>query len=360
MEDVILALRGVSFARGQKVVLSDISLEVGSGEIVCILGPSGSGKTTLLRLVAGLLEPTSGLIEIRGRPQSSLAPEERLIGFVFQDPEALFPHLTTFENVAFPLRVRENPLQESALRERVNKALYAVHLTDKASQKPENLSGGEKQRVALARAFVYEPDLMLLDEPLHSLDNINKAELLHYIDVLSHEKQMTCLYVTHDEREATRLGDRIGVLSSGRLIQIGPPEEVFSSPSVAEVAKITSVWNLVSMSYSSKDKLVTLPPGASPSTIADIEVQTDGNDIMMAFPKHSTLATPKSSFPSDVVVLPARVESAGLTRDGANQLQCSIGGQPIVAKWTAIGPLPKPSSEVHVKVPSEEIRFYSS
>lgn len=358
MSDTILALRGVSFLRGRKTILSDVSLEVSSGEVLCILGPSGSGKTTLLKLVAGLLEPTSGIIEIRGRSQATLGPEERRIGFVFQTPEALFPHLTVFENVAFPLRVRQSPYSASSLKEKVNRALNAVHLSDKAFRKPESLSGGEKQRVALARGFVYEPDIMLLDEPLNSLDNINKAELLRYIDVLSHEKRMTCLYVTHDDREAVRLGDRIGVLSNGKLIQIDRPEAVFSSPSVAEVAKITAEWNLLSMPYSVTDKQVRLPAGSSPSAIAGIEVRTDGNAVMMAFPKHSTRSVTTSSFPSDVVVVPALVESAHV-RDGVNQLQCSVAGQPIIARWAAFRPLPQLPADVHLEIPAEEIKFYS-
>lgn len=209
------------------LVIPDLSFEVGRGEFLTLLGPSGSGKTTTLMMLAGFEAPDRGRILLEGRDIVGVPAHKRNIGVVFQS-YALFPHLTVAQNVAFPLSVRGRPRAEIA--ERVARALAMVRLEGFDDRRPNQLSGGQQQRVALARALVFEPKLVLMDEPLGALDKQLRAELQGEIRRLHRELGVTIVYVTHDQEEALALSDRIAVFHQGRIRQIGPPQALYDHP----------------------------------------------------------------------------------------------------------------------------------
>ncbi len=204
---------------GDRQVLQDLSLEVGPGERVAILGPSGCGKTTLLRLAAGLIAPDQGRIEINGIPvaedgRNLIEPEDRQVGMVFQDL-ALWPHMTVSGNLAFGLKVKGTPKQERLSR--IHEMLQLVHMESQAHSRPAQLSGGEQQRVAVARALVLQPKILVMDEPLSSLDEDLRAELRSEILKWHREIGFTLLYVTHDRGEASTMGQRILTMKNGSI-----------------------------------------------------------------------------------------------------------------------------------------------
>jgi spermidine/putrescine ABC transporter ATP-binding subunit len=217
-----------------------ISLSVAPGEFLTLLGPSGSGKTTLLRIIAGLLFPTHGQVHIDGRDVTRLAAGKRDIGFVFQN-YALFPHLPVFDNVAFPLRLRK--VKSGEIRRRVKEALDLVYLSGLEGRAPAQLSGGQQQRVAVARAIVFGPTVLLMDEPLGSLDKRLRMQLQTELRRLQREVGVTTIYVTHDQEEAFSLSDRIAVLNDGLTSQVGAPEEIYRTPADEFVANFVGEVN---------------------------------------------------------------------------------------------------------------------
>jgi iron(III) transport system ATP-binding protein len=219
---------------GDHVVLDGIDVRIGAGELFFLLGPSGCGKTTLLRAVAGLNEPDGGRILAGERDVTHLPPHERDMGMVFQS-YALWPHLTLRENVAFGLEMRS--VKKADVRKRALRALEMVKLADRANAKPNELSGGQQQRVALARALVIEPQCLLLDEPLSNLDAKLRLEMRTEIRRICKEAGLTAIYVTHDQKEALSIADRLAILDQGHLLQIGTPQEVYTRPSSRFVAQ---------------------------------------------------------------------------------------------------------------------------
>jgi ABC-type Fe3+/spermidine/putrescine transport system ATPase subunit len=240
-----LTLAGVGFAFGGSPIISDMSLPLVSGEFFSLLGPSGGGKTTLLKLIGGYLRPTSGQIFLREREVTTLPPERRDIGMVFQS-FALFPHLTAQQNVSFGLEMRRVPRAER--QRRVESMLQRVGLTEaERGRRPSQLSGGQQQRVALARALVIEPGLLLLDEPLANLDRQLREQLRGELKELQRRSGVTTLLVTHDRDEALTLSDRVGVMAAGRLLQAGTPEELYRRPCCPFVARLLGDANLLTV-----------------------------------------------------------------------------------------------------------------
>ncbi len=212
---------------GRTLAVRDLTLDVAQGEFLTLLGPSGSGKTTTLNMLAGFERPTRGEILLGGKPVDRLPPYERNIGMVFQD-YALFPHMTVGENVAFPLNVRRIP--RNRIAERVRRALAMVRLEDYAERRPAQLSGGQQQRIALARALVFEPSLVLMDEPLGALDKKLREQMQIEIKLLHERLGLTVLYVTHDQSEALTMSDRVAVFHDGRVVQQGTPDALYCAP----------------------------------------------------------------------------------------------------------------------------------
>ena len=212
---------------GKVFALNRVSIDVKAGEFLTLLGPSGSGKTTLLMAIAGFNRPDSGRICFGDDDVTVLPPHKRGVGMVFQN-YALFPHMSVFENVAFPLKLRKIPADEK--RQRVTEALQTVQLSDFAERGIDQLSGGQRQRVALARAFVFGPKLLLMDEPLSALDKKLREEMQIELKQLHRQLGVTTVYVTHDQREALTMSDRIAIIDHGELAQIGTPREIYNAP----------------------------------------------------------------------------------------------------------------------------------
>ena len=227
---------------GSLVALDEVSVAIEPGELFFLLGPSGCGKTTLLRCVAGFHTPESGRIWGGGGDVTELPPHARDTGLVFQS-YALWPHLTLAENVAFGLEMRRVPRGE--IRRRVAEALERVHLADRAKARPNQLSGGQQQRVALARALVIEPQCLLLDEPLSNLDAKLRLEMRLEIRRIVKEAGLTAVYVTHDQKEALSIADRLAVMRNGRVEQVGTPLEVYRSPASSFVAAFIGEGNFI-------------------------------------------------------------------------------------------------------------------
>jgi len=237
-----LALRGVSKHYGSFAAAEDVSLHVGSGQFLTLLGPSGSGKTTLLNVIAGFVEPSAGAVLLDGRDITRTPPEKRDFGMVFQG-YALFPHMTVAENIAFPLRVRRMGRAET--ERKVRDALDLVQLGQFGDRRPAQLSGGQQQRVALARALVFEPKLLLLDEPLSALDKKLRAELQEELRSLHRRVGLTFIAVTHDQEEALSMSDRVAILRNGRLVQEGPPAALYERPRTRFVADFLGKSNFI-------------------------------------------------------------------------------------------------------------------
>ena len=222
-----LSIRNVTKAYGSFKALDDVSLEVASGEFITLLGPSGSGKTTLLMVLAGFVRPESGSVRFGEEEMVLTPPHRRGIGMVFQN-YALFPHMDVYHNVAYPLRLRK--VGRSEQRQRVMKALDIVELGHLAERRIDQLSGGQRQRVALARAIVFEPRILLMDEPLSALDKKLRETMQIEIRHLHERLGMTTVYVTHDQREALTMSDRVAVINHGRFAQIDQPERLYERP----------------------------------------------------------------------------------------------------------------------------------
>ena len=251
-----LSVRGLRKTYGAFVAVKSFDLDIAQREFVSLVGPSGCGKSTILRMIAGLIEPDSGTIELGGEDITWRPVHKRELGLVFQS-YALFPHLSVFENVAFGLRRRRPP--EAEIRTRVNEALEIVRLDALGERFPRQLSGGQQQRVALARSVVTKPNLLLLDEPLSNLDALLRDEMRLELKRLQHELGVSTLFVTHDQSEALAMSDRIAVLNAGLLEQVGTPEEIYNAPSSAFVASFVGRSNFLSGEVSAiDDRLVAV------------------------------------------------------------------------------------------------------
>jgi len=237
-----LEFRGVSKRFGTIQAVGDVSLEIKKGEFFSLLGPSGCGKTTMLRLAAGFEEPDAGRVFLAGRDITDLPPNERKVNTIFQS-YALFPHMTVRDNIAFGLAIAKRPKKEIGAE--VEKMLHLIQMTDQADKRPDLLSGGQKQRVAVARALINRPDVLLLDEPLAALDLKLRQKMLIELDLIHDEVGITFLYVTHDQAEAMSLSDRIAVMDSGRIEQVGAPAEIYESPRTSFVAAFIGDTNFL-------------------------------------------------------------------------------------------------------------------
>ena len=247
---------------GENLVVKDLNLSLPKGEFLTMLGPSGSGKTTCLMMLAGFETATHGDIRLNGQSINNIPPHKRGIGMVFQN-YALFPHMTVAENLSFPLEVRK--IGKSEREDKIKIALDRVQMGSFAGRRPAQLSGGQQQRIALARALVFEPELVLMDEPLGALDKQLRETLQFEITHLAHELGITVVYVTHDQTEALTMSDRVAVFDDGRIQQLAPPDKLYEEPENSFVAQFIGENNTlegVIKEISNGKALVQLDNGA--------------------------------------------------------------------------------------------------
>ena len=237
-----LSLHEITKRFGDVVALDNLSLDVRRGEFFTLLGPSGCGKSTTLKIIAGFYKPDRGKIYIDEELVNNVPPYERNLGYVFQN-YALFPHMSVFENVAYGLKAKKLPRDE--IRRRVKEALELVGLEGFEDRRPDQLSGGQQQRVALARAIVINPKILLLDEPLSNLDAKLRLYMRTELKKIQRELKITAIYVTHDQDEARTLSDRIAVMKSGKIEQVGSPHEIFYNPRTRYVADFVGFSNFI-------------------------------------------------------------------------------------------------------------------
>ena len=276
MTSAILSVDKLHKTYQGKPLLQDIGFSLGEGEILCLLGPSGSGKTTLLRLLAGLERPDGGTIRFAGRDLAETPPHRRNFGMMFQE-YALFPHKDVWENVAFGLRMQRLPAAQTAGR--VEEMLHLVGLEGFGHRRVDELSGGERQRVALARSLAPRPPLLLLDEPLGSLDRLLRDRLTGEIRLILKSLGVAAVFVTHDQGEAYSIADRIAILQENRLQQLAAPEELYLRPANRLVASFLGLTNLVSCSLG-EDGLLHSPFGRLPTNLAGVEPADAGTLLL--------------------------------------------------------------------------------
>jgi len=276
--EIALKFSGVSKAFGQVIALDDFDLTLQQGELVTLLGPSGCGKTTALRIAAGFERPNSGSVFVKDKDVTSLPAHTRNMGMVFQN-YSLFPHMTVAENVGFGLRVRGVDAAERDML--VVEAVSRVRLAGLEGRYPHQLSGGQQQRVALARALVFQPEVLLLDEPLSALDAKVREELRDEIRTLQRDAGIGAIFVTHDQDEALNISDRVCVMKDGKIQQIGSPRDIYLRPVNGFVARFIGAMNVIDIQFSPQnnpliagvelDSSVTGPVGS----VAQILVRPD-------------------------------------------------------------------------------------
>jgi putative spermidine/putrescine transport system ATP-binding protein len=315
---------------GGQLVVNDVSFGVRTGEFFTMLGPSGSGKTTSLMMLAGFEEITSGAIYLEGRAVSRLPAHKRNIGVVFQN-YALFPHMSVAENLAYPLRVRK--IGKAEREQRVSRALQMVRLGEFGERRPKQLSGGQQQRVALARALIFQPHLVLLDEPLGALDKQLREEMQQEIRHIQQELGVTMVYVTHDQSEALTMSDRIAVFRNGRIAQIDAPRTIYEHPVNSFVATFIGENNTLSGVVKSRSGMlgiVSLKCGISIELALPANIAPGQPVIVHIRPEDIRLTTAKSSnAPSCSVVLRELTYTGDLTRahcelPGGETVSCKI------------------------------------
>jgi putative spermidine/putrescine transport system ATP-binding protein len=294
----------VSKSFGAVQVIKDLSLDIERGEFVSLLGPSGSGKTTLLMLLAGFEQPSAGSIVLDGRRIDHLPPHRREMGVVFQN-YALFPHMSVADNVAFPLKMRGVGRVE--IEDRVKRALDVVQLAALRDRRPAQLSGGQQQRVALARALVFEPAVVLMDEPLGALDKQLREQMQLDIRALHKRLELTVVFVTHDQSEALTMSDRIAVFNQGIIEQIGSPRDIYDHPRSKFVAEFIGETNLLEGTVKGHDRDGTTIELASSQqlTVARTDALLPGARVLVSVrPERILLGAPSVAVQN---MLPSRI-----------------------------------------------------
>ena len=276
---------------GKVLVVKDLNLDIAEGEFITMLGPSGSGKTTCLMMLAGFETPTNGEIYLDGNPISNIPPHKRGIGMVFQN-YALFPHMTVYENLAFPLRVRK--IQKDEIDKKVDKALSMVSLAGYESRMPGQLSGGQQQRVAVARALVFDPAVVLMDEPLGALDKNLRESMQYEIKHIHESIGVTVVYVTHDQGEALTMSNRIAVFNDGKVQQLSSPDQLYESPVNSFVAKFIGENNTFAGEVVdvSKDKCKVKLSGGGEIFANPISVKSKGEKTTVSLRPERALINP--------------------------------------------------------------------
>lgn len=342
-----LTAAGIGKTYGDFHALQEISLTIGRGEFLTLLGPSGSGKTTFLMILAGFERPSSGTLARDGIDITGLPAEQRGFGMVFQG-YALFPHMTVAENIAFPLKIKGHSAAE--VSRRVNDMIDRVGLRGHESKRPAGLSGGQQQRVALARALVFEPSVLLLDEPFSALDKNLRGSMQEEVRRLHQETGTTFVFVTHDQSEALALSTRIAIFDRGRLQQLGDPRAVYERPSNRFVAEFLGDINLLAL-----DSVARAPAGAGGLFEGQaLKIAADGPGETLAIrPEHMALSLEQ---PTDRNAVAATI--TGMTYLGAETrfALATPGGIPLVLQMPTreVGSAFRPGARVWAHWPAHE------
>ncbi|AOB29722.1 spermidine/putrescine ABC transporter ATPase [Bordetella sp. H567] len=321
-DDVLVSFRAVDKSYdGEQYVVKDLDLDIRRGEFLTLLGPSGSGKTTCLMMLAGFEYPTHGEISLDGRVINRIPPHKREIGVVFQS-YALFPHMTVWENVAYPLSIRR--LDKAAIARRVDAALDMVRMNAYAQRRPAQLSGGQQQRIALARALIFDPPLVLMDEPLGALDKRLREHMQLEIKELHRRLNLTVVYVTHDQSEALTLSDRVAIFEGGRIQQIDEVRSLYETPSNRIVANFVGDSNQfcgVVTGGNGQVCEVALPDGTRIQGIADAPLPAGSPAYACIRPER--IAVLDAAAPAANRI---RARAMGLIYHGDHfRLQCTLG-----------------------------------
>ncbi|MEQ9692681.1 ABC transporter ATP-binding protein [Shimia sp. SDUM112013] len=291
---------------GENLVVKDLNLQMPKGEFLTMLGPSGSGKTTCLMMLAGFETATHGEIRLDGREINNIPPHKRGIGMVFQN-YALFPHMTIAENLSFPLEVRK--MGKSEREEKIKRALDMVEMGAFGGRRPAQLSGGQQQRIALARALVFEPELVLMDEPLGALDKQLREKMQFEITHLAHNLGITTVYVTHDQTEALTMSDRVAVFDDGRIQQLDPPDTLYEEPKNSFVAQFIGENNTLEGTVKEINNGLAL-------------VQLDDGELIDCKPVHDSV---RPGARTRVSIRPERVEyNKDRLQEGAHTLKAEV------------------------------------
>jgi ABC-type Fe3+/spermidine/putrescine transport system ATPase subunit len=338
---------------GDVVAVDDLSFSVEEGEFVSLLGPSGCGKTTTLRMLAGLETPTDGAIHIAGNAVTGQPAYERDIGMVFQH-YALFPHKSVVENVAFPLKMRG--VSKAERRDRAAEALETVRLPGMLDRSPDELSGGQQQRVALARALVYEPAVLLMDEPLSALDRVLREQMRVELERIQEEVGITTIYVTHDQLEAFSMSDRVVVLDEGQLAQEGSPVDIYERPSSQFVADfIGQSSRLTGVVEARDDEHVLAADDGVTLTLPDGHTGRTG-DQLVAFLRAEKVGIARDATGAENE-LPATVTTMNYLGE-KTQFFCELAdGTEVIATqqgFTAVDQF-EPGDEVYVSIPAADV-----
>jgi ABC-type Fe3+/spermidine/putrescine transport system ATPase subunit len=319
----------------------DISFAVDEGEILCLLGPSGCGKTTLLRIIAGLEIPDSGKVLFEGRDIRDVSVHRRNFGLMFQD-QALFPHKNVFQNIAFGLRMQHLP--EEKIRERVAEVLHLVSMAGFEKRDVNQLSGGEQQRVALARSLAPRPRLLMLDEPLGSLDRTLRERLMNELRAILKGAGVTAIYVTHDQQEAFAVADRVVIMNQGRKVQEGKPEEVYQRPATEFAARFLGLENLL------RGRVVEAGPPLVVETAVGRLTTTDSPDLLVG-QAVTVLIRPEGArcletgTPAENLIV-GQVQTRSF-RGGHYQITMAAGGTSLRFELDLVnGPVPEPGEQV--------------
>ena len=326
--DAYVEFDGVSKSYdGIAQIVRNLHLTVHEGEFLTLLGPSGSGKTTCLMMLAGFEVPTGGSIRINGQPVDAVPPRRRNIGMVFQN-YALFPHMTVGANLAFPLEVRR--LDKDAVAERVARALQLVRLEGFEDRRPGQLSGGQQQRVAIARALVFEPRLVLMDEPLGALDRRLREEMQFEIRRIQRTLGVTVVYVTHDQQEAMAMSDRVAVFNGGRIEQVAAPEVLYEEPERPFVASFIGDNNLLRGVVAAVDgDTCDVTVGGLTVNAFMVEAHAVGDEVVLAVrPERTGLAAEPGMYTNEFEV---KVRDMAFLGDHLRVLT-DVGGQSFVVK----------------------------
>jgi multiple sugar transport system ATP-binding protein len=345
-----IALEGIGKRYGNDLALKPLDLQVPSGELLALLGPSGCGKTTLLRLIAGLIEPSQGKIEIRGRDVTHVPAHRRDVGLVFQN-YALFPHMTVWQNVAFGLRMRGVP--KADIRRIVDETLEVVRLGSLGGRLPTQLSGGQQQRVAVARALVLKPAVLLLDEPFAALDKALRDQMQIELRNLQRRLNITSIFVTHDQDEALTISDRIAVMNAGRIVQLDTPLAVYDHPADTFVGGFvgTPPMNFLAAEVAADGAgpVVNLSGGSFPADPAAADLA--GRELILGIRAESIAVEPQ---PGDGLIEATVIVVEPL---GSHNLLTVKSGEDVLKVSTSPRLFPEPDSSVWLRVQPNRIRW---